>query len=729
MCVALGSPRIFRNRSLLFAGALGAPLVVAGFLVAAPVRARAQWTQTAGPPGMTVNVLHQSGGSIYAGSESRGIFRSTNGAASWSAANAGIESAVIYAIASKTGLLLAGALEGGAFRSTNAGASWSPSNVGIETQAVSSLLFANGFAFAGTIGNGTFRSSNDGVSWTQMNAGMGNASVRAMFQSGGAILAATDNDVHRSTDNGATWFQTPGAEFRFVYAFMELAGVVYAGTLEGILRSTDNGASWTYVFAEEFPPLRTITSLAVIGGTLYAGTDGAGVWRTNDGGTTWARANTGISTKAIDALLVDGTNLIAGTSDVGILISTNGGMTWTTSVAGLPPASTLDSALDIGSSILVGTHGDGVYRTTDDGASWLKIDTSNTTLANSNVFALASSGTAILAGTTYTGLFRSTNDGATWAQVTSGLPGGDLFVFSLASSGATVVAGTSEGIFRSTDSGASWGPTNVNFGTVFAVAASGTRAYAAVTAGSFMTTGIYRSTNSGLSWIYTGVGGASNFVTMTASGTTALVGDLIDGLFRSTDAGVSWSSVVGIPIDTGVFALASVGSDFYAGTEGEAAGVYRSTNGGSIWLPDNAGLESNTDVQAIAANSQFLFAGTFQKAVWRRPLAATGVDLADVGESRLGAPDGSDGAAIHLTQNAPNPFRGSTAISYRVAGGEPAELTVFDTSGRVVARRLLGAVAGDARFVFHAEGLPAGAYLYRIDAGTHSATRKMTILR
>jgi hypothetical protein len=59
----------------------------------------------------------------------------------------------------------------------------------------------------------------------------------------------------------------------------------------------------------------------------------------------------------------------------------------------------------------------------------------------------------------------------------------------------------------------------------------------------------------------------------------------------------------------------------------------------------------------------------------------------------------------------------------------PAEITVFDASGRVVRRSSLGGAAGDARLVFDADGLPAGSYLYRISAGARSVTRKMTVLR
>src|SRR5262249_34476293 len=63
--------------------------------------------------------------------------------------------------------------------------------------------------------------------------------------------------------------------------------------------------------------------------TLYAGTTTGGVFRTTDGGGTWAAANAGLGSFKVAALdLRPGVALLAGTN-VGVSKSTDGGDTWT----------------------------------------------------------------------------------------------------------------------------------------------------------------------------------------------------------------------------------------------------------------------------------------------------------------------------------------------------------------------------------------------------------------
>ncbi len=64
--------------------------------------------------------------------------------------------------------------------------------------------------------------------------------------------------------------------------------------------------------------------------------------------------------------------------------------------------------------------------------------------------------------------------------------------------------------------------------------------------------------------------------------------------------------------------LATSESRVFAGTDG--AGVYASSDGQKIWKMINSGLE-NTQVLALAAVGEFLFAGTGGDGVWRLPLA------------------------------------------------------------------------------------------------------------
>ncbi|HEX7605635.1 MAG TPA: hypothetical protein VF348_02920, partial [Usitatibacter sp.] len=60
--------------------------------------------------------------------------------------------------------------------------------------------------------------------------------------------------------------------------------------------------------------------------TLYAGTDGGGVFKSTDSGGTWAAANTGLTNLTVQALAIDpstSSTLYAGTDGGGVFKSTD----------------------------------------------------------------------------------------------------------------------------------------------------------------------------------------------------------------------------------------------------------------------------------------------------------------------------------------------------------------------------------------------------------------------
>jgi hypothetical protein len=84
-----------------------------------------------------------------------------------------------------------------------------------------------------------------------------------------------------------------------------------------------------------------VNSLAIdpsVTSVVYAGTGGGGVFRSADGGTTWAASNAGLGTVSVRALAIDpvspSTIFSAADSD-GIFKSTDGAKTWTAATAGL----------------------------------------------------------------------------------------------------------------------------------------------------------------------------------------------------------------------------------------------------------------------------------------------------------------------------------------------------------------------------------------------------------
>lgn len=87
-------------------------------------------------------------------------------------------------------------------------------------------------------------------------------------------------------------------------------------------------------------------------------------------------------------------------------------------------------------------------------------------------------------------------------------------------------------------------------------------------------------------------------------------------------------------------------------------------------------------------------------------------------------------AGFSLFQNYPNPFNPTTNIGFRIANIEFVSLKVYDVLGRLV-RTLINKVEqpGSYSVTFDAGSLSSGVYFYRLQAGSHSASKKLLLLR
>jgi hypothetical protein len=105
------------------------------------------------------------------------------------------------------------------------------------------------------------------------------------------------------------------------------------------------------------------------------------------------------------------------------------------------------------------------------------------------------------------------------------------------------------------------------------------------------------------------------------------------------------------------------------------------------------------------------------------------IGLFESGPARVPAHD------LALHQNHPNPFNPSTSIGYYLPSRTDVTLTVFDVSGRTVARLVDGMEDPGSRTVnwdgMNERGVPvtSGTYFYRLTAGKESVSRKMILLR
>jgi photosystem II stability/assembly factor-like uncharacterized protein len=232
----------------------------------------------------------------------------------------------------------------------------------------------------------------------------------------------------------------------------------------------------------------------------YVAVGSGGVWKTENGGTTWtpifdSQASYSIGCVTLDPSSPDtvwigtGENVSGrhvGIGD-GVYRSLNGGKTWTN--MGLKTSDHIARVLvdpRHSNVVYVAAEGPlwssggerGLYKSTDGGATWAlsleinkdtgvtsaEFDPSNPDVLYAAAYQRRRSVAAFMGGGPDSGIYKSTDAGKSWRKLTVGLPEGDMGKIGLAVSPidprvvyATVEASTEErGFYRSTNRGESW---------------------------------------------------------------------------------------------------------------------------------------------------------------------------------------------------------------------------------------------------------------------------------
>ena len=88
-------------------------------------------------------------------------------------------------------------------------------------------------------------------------------------------------------------------------------------------------------------------------------------------------------------------------------------------------------------------------------------------------------------------------------------------------------------------------------------------------------------------------------------------------------------------------------------------------------------------------------------------------------------------SGYELAQNYPNPFNPSTLIRFSLPVGQKVTIRVMNLLGEEVARILDDEWkdAGNWEVDFVAENIPSGTYVYRIEAGSFTASKKMVLMK
>lgn len=251
------------------------------------------WAQVTGlPEGKSVyDLVIGPDKTIYAGTV--GVFRSTDDGVTWTEMNAGFKQVPapgIRALVLRDGRLW-GASQATIYATDVATPSWALAATGFPTYAIVNALFAapGGKLFAGinatsidAKGPESVFVSNDGASWAPSGTGITDRSNVQAFASAGDALFASAGSMYKSIDSGATWAKLPSSPATGSRVFAIDGTSMFAGTLiQGVFRSDDGGTTWTR-WGTGLPAGsggRPVTALLITETAAFAGTDLKGLYR------------------------------------------------------------------------------------------------------------------------------------------------------------------------------------------------------------------------------------------------------------------------------------------------------------------------------------------------------------------------------------------------------------------------------------------------------------------
>ena len=688
---------------------------------------------------------------IIIGAETGGVWRTTDGAQTWSHLTDYFSHLSVYSVAihpDNASTYFFGSTAGNIFKSTDSGATWTLLAT-IGSSIVNRILInpANpDIMFAAAENVGLYRSVDGGQNWTKPISD--NRGYDFEFKPGDlSVVYASGSGVHKSTDGGATFTTltgfSNGAKMMAVSpADPEVLYVLEAmnGRFGAMYTSTNSGSSFTklnhgglnffgYSTTGDDNNGQAPRDMAIaINPTNADEVHIAGIltWRSMNAGVTftctsdWVPANAaskniGYCHADVDDLLFYGTNLYAVT-DGGIFKSANTGTINTDYYEDLTTGLSIRQFYKIGISqtedVLVsgGSQDNGTSLYTEAGGwkDWLGADGMETFVDKNNI--------NVLYGTSQFGsMYRSMNGGNSYFNING--PGGSgnwVTPFEQDPSVANTIYVGYNRVYKSTNSGATWTPISQSFGQNLdnLKIASSNNQIMYTSRSSFL----FRTEDGGATdWVQTANPGGSRIndiaIHPTDPNRVAVAVGGGNKVMVTNDGGTTWENYSkNLP---NFSALAVVWDDngkdgLYLGMD---YGIYYIDNTFSDWQP-YSNLLPNVQVNELEINktTNMLYAGTYGRGLWVSPVM-----------------DATAGIEDQILQNQvrifPNPA--TSEITIALSKKTHGEIRIFDVSGKLLYYKTNSLI--DQKQSLDVSSLSSGVYFVRLNTPEGMVSKKLVI--
>ncbi|MEJ1239331.1 T9SS type A sorting domain-containing protein [Chryseolinea sp. T2] len=481
-------------------------------------------------------------------------------------------------------------LNSGVYRSVDNGVSWTRTTVPPQPNFAHFAVFGDKLL---VFSYGKIFHSADGQSFTEM-VGV-NDFVEDVATDGTTLVIAGIQGIYVTSNFASSWTKANDTRTQTEIASVTVKGSVILAAARSragiVFKSVDGGVTW----AETNTGSHAVTQLAYQGSTAFMNVNEIGLLRSNDDGTTWQQ----VRTDNVGWRFALTSTHIYYVGRGTYAVSSNQGNSWLETLDGPPSGLNIQSFYAGASYIFTGTWGAGTYRKPlDNTAPWTSC---NAGLSFQTINDIDIKDDTILAGAEYAFIWKSMDEGQTWTRRLDGLASATANAIVRMGNDIFVATGT---IYRSSDEGENWvvkSNSSVQ-GTSSTLAVLNNKLYTNID------NDVYVSANRGDSWEKKSDGLLGPIRTIFADDKHVYVGTY-QGLFRLNASGERWDKIdMGVPSQS-VGKIAKLGSILLVAEQYD--GVYKSIDDGKTWT-----LINNNIVLTMAVRNNEIYAAALTGALY-----------------------------------------------------------------------------------------------------------------